>query len=428
MSNGTQRDGNDRGNQNSDHSYQNCDLGHQNSDHGHQNGGHGSKPNDCFSWDGCGGFGDPLLYLAPPLPIFITLVDAVMAARPNRLITAGQNEATGANSQVFWTYTPGVGLLLEAAPGFLTTQTGNGGFNLFVGADGSWSLSFDGSKTVISSDDNSHIKPPPASKTSVTLPAGANSYDASAGDLTINGGTGWDTIQGGVGDYMIGGSGTLGGGLAGDGNCALYSDSPGSVLVDAQNGHGYGGNAEGNTLVNINQVRGSVDTNVLIGSSSGTDLKSGGDNSILISTGGSGFELRPDGTGNVLVSTVGADRINFDPTHGWELGDQNILLGFNTQHGDFLDVTLLLNGTTIPELAGGSVVSNFFTTSAVGYSAATGHGNITSYVGLDDEADGTHVMFSATGRVQTAGIEILDMKMVHDLSVQSLFSHGAIVA
>ncbi|HET6608234.1 MAG TPA: hypothetical protein VFG62_16280 [Rhodopila sp.] len=400
----------------------------QNNDHGRQNGSHGSRPDDLFPLCGGNGFGDSLLFLSPPLPIFISLVDAVIAAPPNRFIAGGQNGPTASNSQVFWTYTPGVGLFLEAASGFLTTQTGNGGFNLFVGADGDWTLSFDGSKTVIGSDDKSHIKPPPAGNMSVTLPAGASSYNAAAGNITVNGSTGWDTIQGGVGDYMIGGSGTLGGGLAGNGNCALYSASAGPVLVDMQNGHGYGGNAEGNTLVNMNQVRGSLYTNVLIGSSSGTDIKSGGDNSILISTGGSGYELRPDGTGNILVSTVGADRINFDPTHGWKLGDQNILLGFNTQHGDYLDLTLLLNGTTIPELAGGSVASNFFTTSAVDYSAATGHGNIAAYVALDDETDGTHVMFSATGQVQTAGTDILDMKFVHGLSVQNLFAHGAIVA
>lgn len=392
------------------------------SDH---NGLFGDSDDD-FSLCGNNGFGINPLWLAPPLPVFIALVDAVIALPPNHIVTAGENGATGATSQVFWTYTPGVGMLLEAAPGFLTTQSGNGGFDLFVGVNGQWTLSFDGSTTVISSHDAPSISSPPATNTQVTLPAGASTYNASAGDITTNGGTGWDTISGGVGDYMIGGSGTLGGGLAGDGNCAIYTDSSTSVLVDMQNGHGYGGTAEGNTYVNMNQTRGSYNTNVLIGSSSGTDLKSGGNDSILISTGGSGFELRPDGTGNILVSTVGADRINFDPTHGWKLGDDNILLGFNAQHGDFLDLTLLLNGTTIPELSGGSVASNFFSATAAGYNAATGHGNINDYVALSDQADGTHVMFSATGQVQTAGVEILDMKFSHGLSVQSLVSSGAL--
>ena len=96
-----------------------------------------------------------------------------------------------------------------------------------------------------------------------------------------------------------------------------------------QNGSGYGGNAEGNSYVNINQVRGSLNSNVLIGNASGTDLKSGGANSILISTGGKGYELRPDGGDTTLVSTVGADRVLFDPSHGWALGDTTTLVGFN---------------------------------------------------------------------------------------------------
>ncbi len=391
-----------------------------------QFGGHGQD--DIFNL--CGGFyGQDALWFMPPLPLFTALVDTIIAARPNPLITAGENGASGSTSQVFWTYTQGVGFALEAAPGFLTTATGNGGFDLFVGADGKWTLTFDDSKVTLGSSDHAPVPSAPATNTTVDLPSGAQSYNAVAGDLTVNGGTGYDTISGGVGDYMIGGSGTLGGGLAGDGNCAIYTDSATPVLVDMANGVGYGGTAEGNTYVNMNQVRGSYNTNVLIGAPTGTDLKSGGDNSILISTGGSGFELRTDGNNNVMVSTVGADRINFDDTHGWKLGDTgNILLGWNPSHGDFLDLSILLSGAAIVEASGGSIASNFFSTSAVGYSAATGHGNISDYVAMVNQADGTHVMFSATGHVQTAGVELVDMKDVYNQNVQSLFAHGNIVA
>ena len=75
-----------------------------------------------------------------------------------------------------------------------------------------------------------------------------------------------------------------------------------------------------------------------------------------------------------------------------------------------------------------TTASNFFSTSAAGYNAATGMGNINDYVSLVDEADGSHVMFSATGQVQTAGTEILDMKFVHGLSAQTLFAHNNIMA
>jgi len=323
-----------------------------------------------------------------------------------------------------WTYNQHSGLHVEAKAGFLTTATGDGGFNLRVGTDGQWQLSFDGSDKVIGNktghDQSSVTPPPPPGNTTVTLPAGASVYNAAAGHITTNGGTGWDTVQGGVGDYMIGGSGTLGGGLPGRGNCALYSASPGSVLVDMQNGFGYGSNAEGNVYVNMNQVRGASSySNVLIGSSLGTDLKSGGSNSLLISTGGTGFELRPDGSGNVLVSTAGNDRIVFDPTHGWALGDDNIVLGFNAAPGhDSLDLSLLT----------ATVRSNFHTASAAGYDASTGHGDITKYVSIVDQSDGSHVFFNATGNVAGAGVELATLDFVHGLNVQTMFAQKAIVA
>ena len=317
--------------------------GHGFSEDRRSNDHHGSDTRTNGSrWDDCG--------LGQSAPSFISLVDAIIAAPLQPFVTAGENGSGGATSNLFWAYSPYAGLVLETSGGFLTNQAGTGGFDLAVGTNGDWRLRFDGANTVIRGDAHNTgaaLPSPPAGNTVVDLPAGANSYNAAAGNETVNGGTGWDTVQGGIGDYMIGGSGTLGGGLAGNGNCALYSTSPGSVLVDMQNGSGYGGNASGNVYVNMNQVRGSIYSNVLIGNSNGTDLKSGGDNSVLISTGGSGFELRPDGSGNVLVSTTGADRISFDSAHGWLLGDDNILLGFNAAHGDALDLSLLLGGGTI---------------------------------------------------------------------------------
>ena len=43
-------------------------------------------------------------------------------------------------------------------------------------------------------------------------------------------------------------------------------------------------------------------------------------------------------------------------------------------------------------------------------------------------ADGSHVMFSATGDVQTAGTELVDLAMVHGLSVSTLSQNGNIIA
>jgi hypothetical protein len=376
--------------------------------------------------DGCIGVGPDNLGLGTQFgPFFEAVVNAlVQHPIPWLPIAVGENGTSVASSTLFWAYDRAGGFTLEAKPGFLTTAAGDGGFSLHVAADGNWSLTFDGSGRTIghyAGEKPTAPPAPPAGNTQVdngaatpVPPDGPNAffYNGSAGDITFDGLTDngapvsdFDTVSGGVGDYIIGGSAPhtvpAGGGLA-LGNCAIYTDSSTPVLVDGQNGYGYGGTAEGNVLVNINQIRGSLNSNVLIGNTDGTDLKSGGNGSILISTGGNGYELRPDGSGNVLVSTVGGNRVVFDPTHGWALGDRNTMLGFNPTHGDYLDFSL--------------IPSSF----AAGDS-------INDYVHLVDGPGGEAVMFSATGNVATAGIDVLDLDLVHGLTAQGLYSSHNLV-
>ncbi|HEY1932076.1 MAG TPA: hypothetical protein VGG99_08695 [Acetobacteraceae bacterium] len=373
------------------------------------------------------GIGPQMLGLNLPFDPFVSLVDALI---PNPIpflpIAAGDNGPTPAQSNMFWTYDQITGLHVETAAGYLSGAPGTGGFNLNVLPDGAWALQFDGTNTVIGANaGEAPPAPPPPPAGNAVLYVTQNGADGgvngTAGHLTINGDgsasdpvVGYDTISGGVDDYMIGGDGTGGAGPGGDGNCAIYLSGPGSVLVDMENGNGYGGSAQGDVMSNMNQVRGSAFSNVLIGKTTGTDLKSGGNDSLLVSTGGKGFELRPDGYGNILVSTVGADVFRFDPTHGWALGDDNIALGFNVAHGDTLDLSL--------------IGSNFHDTTAAGYNAATGTGNINDYVRFVNEADGDHLLFSPTGNVQSAGIELLDMKLTYGLNAASLYqSHNLLL-
>lgn len=375
---------------------------------------------DGFGDGGFAAISPQMIGLNLPFGPFVTLVDALVDTPvPWLPVAAGDiTQGTGQGS-IYWTYSRITGLHVQTTAGLLDTATGNGGFNLNVRPNGAWALQFDGTATAIGANAGAASPtPPPPPPGNTALYVSTNGADrginATAGHITVYGNgspadpvVGWDTISGGVDDYMIGGDGTGGGGAGGHGNCALYHSGPGSVLVDMQNGRGYGGSAEGNVLVNMNQVRGSAFSNVLIGKTTGTDLKSGGSDSLLISTGGRGFELRPDGSGNVLVSTVGADMFRFDPAHGWALGDDNIALGFNPAHGDTLDLSLI----------GG----NFHDASAAGYNPATGAGDISDYVRFIDQADGDHLLYSPTGNVQTAGVELLDMKLVHGLNAASLY-------
>ena len=374
---------------------------------------------------------------------FIHLVDAILAAPPNPFIAAGRNADTDAASKVFWTYTAEGEFHLRAASGFLTTDSGNGGFTLDVERDGSWRLTFDGSDKVIGHEaGEAQIPPPPPSAGLIPITiagSGPAFYDSTTdhinptGPKLIDGGLGRDTFQGGIGDYMIGGdAGLLASRAPGTGNCAIYTKSAGSVLVDLQNGFGYGGNAEGNVYADMNQVRGSLLTNILIGNTTGSDLKSGGNNSVLISTGGNGFELRPDGRGNVLISTAGGDRLAFEPGKGWALGDDNIMLGFDPSTGDSIDIHLLTVHGARLSIAGGTAIttSNFHDLTATGYNPATGAGNISAYVRFDDVAnDGTHVFFDPRGHVQAGGgYDLADLKFAHGLSVEALYAAGRITA
>ena len=381
-------------------------------------------------------------------PAFTDFVDfLVQNPVPGLPIAVGENGTSGATSTLFWAYTAKGGLHLEAKAGFLQTATGNGGFSLDVNPDGTWRLAFAGSTVRIgysgpADDDDDHAPaatgptPPPGNTIVGIADKVLKSFDGSAGNLTVDGTMapggvgspimGNDTIFAGVNDYLIGGTGphTIGapGVPAGNvGNCVIYTAAsksavpPGSVLVDMQNARGYGSNAEGNQFYNIDQVRGSLQSNVLIGAAAGSDLKSGGANSVLISTGGTGYELRPDGTGNVLVSTVGNDRILFDPNrHTWSPGDQTTILGFRAGNASWLDLSLLHN--------------DFHSPTAVGYNPITGIGDINAYVKLVEAADGEHVLYSATGDVNVTYVDLADLKLTHGLTAQGLLdTHGLVI-
>jgi hypothetical protein len=316
---------------------------------------------------------------------------------------------TGGGDGLFWSYNAVSGLQLFAAAGHLVNGPGNGGFALDVLPSGAWELQFGGTDLKIGAGFHAAWmehgpsaalnQPPgalPAGNVDVTLDT-PQTYDGSAGNENIFGSSGRDIIVGGPNDYMNGEGGL---------NCAAYSGSD-PVLIDLQHGHGYGGNAAGDSYVNMEQARGSEAGSVLIGNSDGSDLKSGGADSVLISTGGTGpnaigvtDELRPDGPNCLLVATVGTNNVVFDPTHGWQLGDAETMVGFNPATGDCLNLT--------------AAVQNW----------VQGQSNIADYVKLVDASDGTHVMFDPTGHVaSTGGTEVIDLALDHGLSVQQLYAN-----
>jgi Ca2+-binding RTX toxin-like protein len=121
------------------------------------------------------------------------------------------------------------------------------------------------------------------------------------GDDAIFGLGGNDAILGGLGaDYMDGGAGV---------DQANYAESGAAVVVSLLSGMGQGGDAQGDTLVNFENLAGSSHNDTLVGDAGANDLWGLIGNDLLI--GGSGNDsLRGDYGDDTLKGGGGADRLN----------------------------------------------------------------------------------------------------------------------
>ena len=122
--------------------------------------------------------------------------------------------------------------------------------------------------------------------------AGANDIQGGAGDDHLEGGAGDDRLVGGAGaDRLAGGEGT---------DTVDYNDAfTGGIHVDLAAGIGSGGEAEGDTFAGIENLRGTVFADTLIGDGATNRLDGGGGNDTI--DGGAGDD--------VLIGGQGADRI-----------------------------------------------------------------------------------------------------------------------
>lgn len=112
------------------------------------------------------------------------------------------------------------------------------------------------------------------------------------GNDIISGLGGNDGLVGGLGaDYLNGGSGT---------DTAYYGDSSEAVLVTLESGQGYGGTAEGDTLVSIENLIGSAYGDSLYGNDGSNVLDGAGGNDTL--KGGGGADTLNGGAGSDTAS------------------------------------------------------------------------------------------------------------------------------
>lgn len=237
--------------------------------------------------------------------------------------------------------------------------------------------------------------------------AGNDTISGGLGFDTLNGGSGDDVIDGGVGeDMIVGGAGadTLKGGTGTD--TASYLASSAAVAVSLASGTGSGGDAEGDTLTEIENIIGSAfadqltgdgNANVIEGRSGDDTINGlGGDDTLRgqagndVLLGAAGNDMLDGGTGDdVLDGGEGDDTLlggEGNDTLSGGLGTDNLHggSGFDTLNGGEGD-DLLHGGEGADVLVGGNGIDTatyFDSDVGVNVNLATGLG-----MGGDAEGD-----------------------------------------
>ncbi|MGK9237388.1 hypothetical protein KXS07_37240 [Inquilinus limosus] len=184
----------------------------------------------------------------------------------------------------------------------------------------------------------------------------ANRLEGGDGDDRLYGGDGADELYGGNGnDWIDGGSDCAAAANLLDGGAGMdtvsYADSTERVIVDLEVGRGYGGDAEGDTMVSIESIIGSVGDDVLTGHAAANRLLGGAGDDRLVGhlgddslEGGEGADTINGGDGLDTASYAGSDAgvlvdLAADTCSGGAAGD--VLIGIEdligSAHADVLN-------------------------------------------------------------------------------------------
>ena len=215
---------------------------------------------------------------------------------------------------------------------FADFLTGDRGPNRLFGNNGHDRLTGGGGDDLLDGGDGHDILKGGANNDILIGRSGSDDLDGGSGMDTLRGGSGGDELMGGSGmDYLMGGSGddTLMGGDAddmlmggagadvldgGDGgsDTASYAGSEDAVTVSLATGMGEGGDAEGDTLTGIENLRGGMGADVLTGDDTGDNILFGnqGDDELM---GGAGNDTLRGGMGDdELMGGAGNDKVKGD--------------------------------------------------------------------------------------------------------------------
>ncbi|MGO1077575.1 calcium-binding protein [Inquilinus sp. CA228] len=155
---------------------------------------------------------------------------------------------------------------------------------------------------------------------------GSDHDDALIGDAGANaltGGQGNDLLRGGAGaDQLAGGTGL---------DTAMYTESTAAVRVDLTTGAATGGTAQGDVLIDIENVQGGAAGDELIGSGIGNVLSGNAGDDVLF--GSTGADL--------LNGGLGADRFVFASTRDSIPGLADSIRDFSHAQGDRIDLAAI---------------------------------------------------------------------------------------
>jgi serralysin len=225
-----------------------------------------------------------------------------------------------------------------------------------------------------------------------------------AGVDTMDGGDGNDNLQGGAGDDNLRGSAgadILNGGA--DIDTAIYTEGAAGVTVDLLTGTGVGGNAQGDTLIGIENLIGSTLADTLTGNAGANLLRGWTGNDVL--RGGAGADtINGDAGIDTATYTESAVGVAVNLTTGTGVGGNaqgDVLLGIENVDGSNLNDVLtgsaganvlrglngddILRGTAGADTldGGGGVDAATYTESAAGVAV-----NLTSGIGVGGNAAG----------------------------------------
>jgi Ca2+-binding RTX toxin-like protein len=257
--------------------------------------------------------------------------------------------------------------------------------------------------------------------------AGNDWVDAGAGDDVVYGDAGNDSITGGAGaDKLNGGSGN---------DTADYLRSSEGVYVSISGGYGKGGDAQGDSIINIENLRGSGFADVLEGNDFGNRLNGMAGADELYGQGGNDWIITGGGYDRV-DGGAGQDTVSYEDS--WAGVDVNLATGAgrygsasrdsyvsieNVSGSKFAD--RLAGDTANNRLTGGAGADSFVFEAKFGYDRIAdfkvGDGDVVALqgVGFDDFADvlanavdsanGAVISIAGHGKITLMGVAVNDL-------------------